>query len=266
MAKRNAKIEIRCFGHFFLRQTPKSPAIPLKLKSRPAALLHLLIVSGPQGVEKNVADVNLWPQTQAALGDSALDTTLYRLRKLVGSDESVRVTRGRMMLDDRCVSIDAWDFATEAETLCTRLHSAASTVDGTEITGRCERLFDLYKGHFLAQELQARWVVQMRDALRCKFFRTIKVAGAYWQTTRCWDCAAQLYESALELNNLAEDIYRELMNCHLVRQEFADVVRVYRRCRELLSLVLGVMPSEATEALYRQALAGQAPKEFIRKV
>lgn len=266
LVKRKAKMEIRCLGHFSLRQNPKSSAISLKLKSRPTALLHLLIVAGPQGLEKHVAEGNLWPQTQAALGNSTLDTTLYRLRKLVGNEQSVRVTRGWMMLDDRCVSIDAWDFATEAEALCMRLQSAANTVDGTEISSRCERLFDLYKGHFLAQELQACWVVQMRDALRFKFFHTIKLVGAYWQTTRHWDRAAQLYERALELDNLAEEFHRELMRCHLAQHEFADAVRVFRRCRELLSLVLGVMPSDATEALYRQALAGQAPQEFIRKV
>jgi LuxR family transcriptional regulator, maltose regulon positive regulatory protein len=264
--ERKVKIAIRCLGHFFLHQSPKSPAIPLKLKSRPTALLHLLIVAGPQGVEKNVAELNLWPQTQAALGNSTLDTTLYRLRKLVGNEQSVRVTRGRIVLDDRCVSIDAWDFATEAETLCTRLQSSANTLDGAEISGRCERLFDLYQGHFLAQELQARWVVQMRDALRFKFFHTIKLVAAYWQTTGHWNRAAQLYERALELDNLAEEFHRELMRCHLARHEFADAVRVFRRCRELLSLVLGVMPSDATEALYRQAFAGQAPQEFIRKV
>ena len=106
----------------------------------------------------------------------------------------------------------------------------------------------------------------MRDALQSKFLRSIKLAGAYWQTTRHWDRAVQLYESALELDNLAEEFHRQLMRCHLAQHEFADAVRVFRRCRELLSLVLGVMPSDATEALYHQALAGQAPKEFIRKV
>ena len=71
-----------------------------------------------------------------------------------------------------------------------------------------------------------------------------------------------LYERALELDNLAEEIHRELMRCYLARRESADAVRVFRRCRELLSVVLGVTPSAATETLYRQALAEPSPPQI----
>ena len=107
--------------------------------------------------------------------------------------------------------------------------------------------------------------MQMRDSLQSKFFRAIKLTGAYWQATQHWDRAALLYERALELDNLAEEIHRELMRCYLARRESADAVRVFRRCRELLSFVLGVMPSEATETLYRQALAEPSQPQISLK-
>lgn len=37
--------------------------------------------------------------------------------------------------------------------------------------------------------------------------------------------------------------------CHLARGENAQALNAYRRCRELLSIVLGVRPSSRTEAL-----------------
>ena len=56
------------------------------------------------------------------------------------------------------------------------------------------------------------------------------------------------------------------MRCYLARRESADVVRVFRRCRELLSVVMGVTPSEATETLYRQVLAAPPPLRIPLKV
>ena len=140
-----------------------------------------------------------------------------------------------------------------------RSQSSANTGEFEQIAIRCERLFDLYKGPFLVQDLKTPWIMQMRDSLQSKFFHAIKLTGAYWQATQHWDRAALLYERALELDNLAEEIHRELMRCYLARRESADAVRVFRRCRELLSVVLGVTPSEATETMYRQALAEQSP-------
>jgi DNA-binding SARP family transcriptional activator len=65
-----------------------------------------------------------------------------------------------------------------------------------------------------------------------------------------WERAAQIYERGLELDNLAEEFYQRLMICHRERGNVADAVRVYRRCRENLSVVLGIPPSAGTTSLY----------------
>ncbi len=258
-ATADAIVEICCLGHFSLRQSSNSAPTPLKGHSRPAALLLLLIAAGPEGIEKIDAEVKLWPQAGTAPADSTLDTTLYRLRKLLGSQRGIDVSNGIVRLDERYVSVDAWTFASEADALKACVQSSANTGEFEQIAIRCERLFDLYKGPFLVQDLKTPWVMQMREALQSKFFRAIKLTGAYWQATQHWDRAALLYERALELDNLAEEIHRELMRCYLARRESADAVRVFRRCRELLSVVMGVTPSAATETLYRQALAESLP-------
>ena len=61
--------------------------------------------------------------------------------------------------------------------------------------------------------------------------------------------AIAFYRAALEQDNLAEEIYQRLIACHLARGESAQALNAYRRCRELLSIVLGVRPSARTEAL-----------------
>jgi hypothetical protein len=41
------------------------------------------------------------------------------------------------------------------------------------------------------------------------------------------------------------------MICHRELGDHAEALRVYRRCRELPSVVLGVQPTVATQAIYQ---------------
>ena len=175
LATADAIVEICCLGHFSLRQSSNSAPTPLKGNTRPAALLLLLIAAGPEGIEKIDAEVKLWPQAKTALAESTLDTTLYRLRKVIGSQRAIEVSNGIVRLDERYVSVDAWTFASEADALKACVQSSANTGEFEQIAIRCERLFDLYKGPFLAQDLKSPWVMQMREALQSKFFRAIKL-------------------------------------------------------------------------------------------
>jgi LuxR family transcriptional regulator, maltose regulon positive regulatory protein len=251
------KIEIRCLGYFSVRRGPSAAPRVIRAQSRPAELLYLLIVAGSDGIDKNQAETALWPDAKPALANSTLDTTLYRLRRLLGAPRALRVAAGVIRLDDDYVSVDVWNFNREADALYARLQMPAEESDAGEIAVRCERLIDLYHGPFLVAAGATAWIAQARDRLRAKFFRVLKQACAYWQGLGRWDRAAQLYGRALEIDNLSEELYRELMYCHFVRGQFAETVIVYRRCRELLSTVLGVNPSAETEALYQQALGAQ---------
>ena len=50
--------------------------------------------------------------------------------------------------------------------------------------------------------------------------------------------AIELYESAVKLGNLAEPIYRQWTLCLREHGEKAEALKVYRRCKEMLSSVL----------------------------
>jgi LuxR family transcriptional regulator, maltose regulon positive regulatory protein len=66
------------------------------------------------------------------------------------------------------------------------------------------------------------------------------------RTSRARDCAVPRGVGA---GQLAEELYQRLMACHVARGEAAQALNAYRRCRELLSIVLGLRPSARTEAL-----------------
>ena len=61
--------------------------------------------------------------------------------------------------------------------------------------------------------------------------------------------AATLYLRALELDNLAEALYRRLMIVYREQGEPAEAINIYRRCQEILSIVLNTKPSAETESI-----------------
>ena len=74
-----------------------------------------------------------------------------------------------------------------------------------------------------------------------------------------WPTAIDLYRRGLETDNLAESFYRGLMRSLAATGDQAEAINAFRRCRELLSIVLGVKPSAETDRLYQEIAAGRAP-------
>jgi DNA-binding SARP family transcriptional activator len=70
-----------------------------------------------------------------------------------------------------------------------------------------------------------------------------------------WSGAIDIYRRGLEADNLAESLYRGLMRALAATGDQAEAANVFRRCRELLSIVLGVKPSAETERLHQQIVA-----------
>jgi DNA-binding SARP family transcriptional activator len=194
------------------------------------------------GVDAHGLMLALWPDADAD-AKTAFDVTLLRLRKLLVHDGLVTLTDGKLRLDRRRVWCDAWAFEGRVDAA-----EALSPADALS-------LVRLYRGPLfgdLGDLTTAAWAASVRERLRSKFLRTIARAGAEAERLSDWNAAIALYERGIEQDTLAEDFYRGLMRCHLALGAPANALRVYRRCRELLSIVLAVAPTAETEALHRK--------------
>ena len=155
---------------------------------------------------------------------------------------------GKLSFDSRKCWIDVWEF----EDVVERIEAAIShgpEPGHAEYPSLARELLRAYAGHFLEHETQEAWAVSFRDRLRAKFGRAVMSLAACLEQRRKWDQAAALYSRALELDNLAEPLYRRLMICYRELDEMAEALKVYRRCRELLSIVFSINPSAETEAI-----------------
>ena len=213
-----------------------------KRPKRPLEMLKYLVAHGGAVSVGTVTDV-LWPDAEGDAAQKSFEVALHRLRKLVGADEAIRLSGGKLSLNDAMVWVDSIAFE--------RLAVQAETA-GSPSGDLVRRAVTLYRGHLLAGEEEAAWATPCRERLREKYLRLVELRGARLEAEGDRPEAEQLYRNAIALEPLAESVYRHLMRSLATRGQTAEAVEVYRRCREMLSLVLGARPSAETEAALRR--------------
>jgi LuxR family maltose regulon positive regulatory protein len=231
---------VHVLGRFRLTKGHAPIIIPPRLR-KPQELLQALIAFGGIEVSAGVLIDALWPDSEGDAAYHALESALYRLRRLLGARDAVRMEGGKASLNRNQLWVDAWEFKEELQ----RPHGRQT--NGIE---RIQRLRLLYQGHFLQHEAEKPWVLKARQELRDRLLRAIRDAARECEQARRWQDAAALYRSGLELDSLNEGLYRGLMLCHQELGDHSEALQAYRRCRELLTRFLGIPPNAKTQALY----------------
>lgn len=244
-------VKIYTLGHFRVVIDGEPLTFNGKAQKKPLELLKALVALGGRDVDFPMLVELLWPDAEDARKSGEM--TLSRLRKLLGRAEAVQIADGKLALNPALVWVDADAFERLLQplpegSLASRMQGQGGTPCDRE--SRAGAALALYRGHFLSQEPPAPWAQSMADRLRARYLRQVLETGRGCEAIG-WDQAAQVYERGIELDNLAEEFYQRLMVCHRERGSLTDAIRVYRRCRDNLSIILGIAPSAETTALYQ---------------
>lgn len=218
-----------------------------KAPLRVLELLQAIIAFGPRGASREHLTAALWPDAEGDAARQAFEIALHRLRKLLNDDHALRLDGGLVSLDRKQVWTDAHAFEQFAEEIQREPNASASGL--AVFTQTVDKALTLYTGHFLADQTERPWQLPARERLRMKFERLIEHAGAHYEQTNAPAQATSLYQRAIELDPLAESVYRHLMRAHASAGRHAEALSTYQRCRHMLSVVLGISPSAETETL-----------------
>ena len=243
---------VHVLGRFRLLKEGAPVRFSRRTQRKPLELLQALIAFGGTEVGAGTLTDALWPDSEGDAGYHALESALYRLRQLLGAPDAVRMAGSKLSLDRRQFWVDMWELERE-------LH--AGTRGESELSAHLSRIRALYEGHFLEHEGEKAWALKTRQALRDRFLRYLRDAARAYENRRVWQEAARLYHTGLELDPLGEDLYRGLMVCYRELGDHSEALQAYRRCRELLTRLLGVPPNAKTQAIYhsvRQSAVAQA--------
>jgi DNA-binding SARP family transcriptional activator len=247
-----APIEVRTLGRFEIVKDGQALRFEGKIQRKPLGLLKALVALGGGAVPQDRLIDILWAGALQGDEQKTFDVTLHRLRKLLGHDKAIAVS-------DRCVSlnptvawIDLW--ALERELGLVQATTHGSFPDAAQLERAALVVLDLYRGQFLDGEPDSGWLLPVRNRLNWRFERFVMRVGDHWEAAGQWSRAAEIFQRAVELNPLAEGFYRRWMVCLREQGSRAEAIDVFRRCRQILSVTLGVKPVADTDALYHRLL------------
>jgi len=221
-----------------------------KVQKKPLDMLKALTANGGSEVsEEQIVDC-LWPDAYGDAAHSAFKTTLSRLRRLLGVEGAIRFQDGKVSLDPRYCWVDAQAFERILAQLDKKI--AAPEKDLESALQLVEKAVGLYVQHFLPADDGQFWAISYRERLRSRFSRLINRAGDWLQKTGQWEKAIEYYQKGLDIDDLSEDFYQRLMICYQQLGRHANAIEIYKRCRKLLSMKMGIEPSARTKAIYER--------------
>jgi tetratricopeptide (TPR) repeat protein len=125
-----------------------------------------------------------------------------------------------------------------------------------------ERVVNLYRGAFLEGVSQfdspeyESWMTLERSSWEQRYLTALAHLVNYDTERGEIEAAIDLAHRYLEVDELAENMHRRLIELHAYSGDRNGAVRQYERCAEILERELGVEPLPETQAAYRAALEG----------
>ncbi|MFW6178923.1 MAG: AfsR/SARP family transcriptional regulator, partial [Desulfohalobiaceae bacterium] len=180
----------------------------------------------------------LWPEAEGDRAHSDLSTALYRLRRLLQSKDTVLVQENRVYLNPSCVWVDAWRFKELLQKACleslTKSRPEPCCPQESQLK-LLHRAFALYKGDFLPQDTGLEWTSPLRKRMRERYLFLVLYLGQMLQYCSRYHEAAEYYQQALDLMELEEEIYIQLLQC-LQKAQNTALARIWAvRCKNILA-------------------------------
>ena len=242
------RIKVFALGHHEVHRDEKRLQFSGKVPKKPLMLLKALIAFGGRNVpEERLMDA-LWPDEEADAARKSLDITVLRLRRLLGSNDSIIVSDELIGLNPQMCWTDVWAFESRI--------AQTEGADGNRRFAAAAAAVPLYRGNFLPADAEEPWTVKARERLRGKFVRLVESVARADEAAGHWEGAMAHYLKGLEADDLVEAFHLGLMRCYRALDRPAEAMITYRRLRQTLSVVLGIKPSPAAEALAQELREG----------
>ena len=111
----------------------------------------------------------------------------------------------------------------------------------------------LYQGDFLSKLSMEVWVMPIAAYYHQQYLEATNTALSLLCQRSRWQEALALCTNALKIEPYSEELYQYQMRCQIALNDRSSAIATYESMSELLFDTFGVMPSEESRGLYREA-------------
>ena len=228
-------IRVSLLGPFTLLLDDAPIRLAAKAPKKPLELLKLLAAFGVDSLPLATIEQHLWPDLDGAAARNACNVALHRLRKLLGDEQALQLSEGRLSLNPQRVWTDVASFVRQ---------TGSDAADP-------ERLLKTYRAHLLP-DLESPWVLAARERLRSRFLRALAPPLEGLERDGAFEAAVTLHRRVIEVDPAAEAFHLGLVRCLLALGRRAEALDACDRCSEQLYRERGLRPSAPLLALRRR--------------
>jgi DNA-binding SARP family transcriptional activator len=241
--------EVTTLGGFGLQRGGVPIEFSAKGPGRPVELLKVLISMGGQNVRADQLADALWPHVDADYAHKSFTATLHRLRRIFGGDDTLRLSDGRLSLNNSAFWLDTWavDHLLGEIDTCLRADDARGA--DRDLAALVAEVLALYQGPFLPDESEQPAYMARREQLRARLLRVLTRAARRWEDHDHGDAAVDCYLRCIDADELCEAFYRNLMLCYQRHGEVSEALATYDRLQAVLAARLKSTPSPETQAI-----------------
>lgn len=223
-------VAINALGCFevFVRGEPLR--FVFKAPRKPLDLLKGLLTAGGGSVGQHTLCEALWPDLDSWSASRALNTAVFRLRKLLGDKSSVRVDCGQLRLESKYCRVDAWDFEAEL--------TNAGDQDALL------RALLRYRGPFLG-DCEHPLALETRRRLQRKYLRGLLQLGQNYERCGNFGSAIDLYNRGLDVEGTSEELHSALISCLERAGQAAAAAAAYQRCSAVFKSRVAPTPTNS---------------------
>jgi len=244
-------IKLVALGRFDIFLDDERLAISGKTPKKPLELLKLLICKNGGSIDREAVMDQLWPEADGDRAVQNINTTLHRLRKLLGRDNSIILEHGRLSLNPELCWVDAWHF----EAMIDKAKSDRDLDNRIELLSRA---IDLYTGPFSGEHDDSESGIWYAQRLRNAWIDAVITTGRWYIENNRIDRSKDLFQRSLAIDDTVEPFYGKLMALLYDQGCLAEAKLVSNRCRHVLSKS-GLLPADDTMALFNK-LQTERPK------
>ncbi len=235
-------VRIFTLGRFEVRVDEKPLEFSRKLPRKTLLFLKAIVACGGRDVPEQVLCDTLWKDEEGDAARNAMSITVLRLRKLLGSNESIIQHGGKVSLNTELCWVDARAFESRL---------AEPGTDSHEVMA-------LYGGTFLPEDEGESWGVATRERLRGKFIDALSRYGITLESEGDMLGAVQCYLRGIDADPIVESFHLGLMRSYERLGKRTEAFSAYRRLKHTLSVLLGVPPSDIAQSLFQDMLKRQS--------
>ncbi|NOY73395.1 MAG: hypothetical protein GXP14_13680 [Gammaproteobacteria bacterium] len=243
-------IRIYTLGRFEIYIDGKRLESPGRNRPKVYALLKTLIAFGGSHIREEVISEVVWPDADGDAAHQLFDTTLFRLRKILGLRDVIINREGMLSLNKKLCWLDIWALDLEINTLSLSIKDKRATENC--IKKHEDFLSRDYYGDFLYAEDSFPIVIQQRQKIRSKLLFSLYQLANYWLCNNGTKEAERCLNKITSIFPQEEKAYQMLMKLFRSQDRFSDAASTYHVCKQVLMIELSVKPSTETECEYRK--------------